>query len=123
MEVSEGAAFIDAVVSGDYEAAYFSFGMEHPFQDNAFVLLPGGPLNVLDTDDPEIAAWNLEAASLPEEEAAEIYRKINKKVVEEAWVLVTHFQDSVLLTNDRVSGMEPYVSQDSMSIYNWRIED
>ena len=53
----------------------------------------------------------------------ELWQQINEKVTEEAWFLVTHAADSILLVKPNVTGTEPYLNQDSLSIYEWGIEE
>jgi peptide/nickel transport system substrate-binding protein len=123
LNVVDGNAYVDAFISGDYPAAYFSFGSEHPSQDNANMILPGASLNVLNTTDQEVVDLDAQAARASGDEQVALWQQINTKITEEAWFLVTHAADSILLVNSRVTGTTPYVNQDSLSIYEWGIEE
>jgi peptide/nickel transport system substrate-binding protein len=123
IEVVEGAGFIEAVVGGTYPASVFSFGSEHPHSDINIMMLPEGPLNVLGTVDEEIGRLYLEAAGSDEAGQRQLYQQINEKATEEAWFLVTHFTDSILIAQPYLSGLETYLNQDSLSVYGWRTSE
>jgi peptide/nickel transport system substrate-binding protein len=123
LNVVDGNAYVEAFISGEYPAAYFTFGSEFPSQDNANMILPGAPLNVLNTEDAEIIDLDAQASQASGDEQIKLWQQINTKVVEQAWFLVTHAADSILLVNAKVTGTTPYVNQDSLSIYEWDIEE
>jgi peptide/nickel transport system substrate-binding protein len=123
LNVVDGNAYVDAFISGEYPAAYFTFGSEFPSQDNANMILPGASLNVLNTTDQEVVDLDAEAARASGDEQVALWQQINTKITEEAWFLVTHAADSILLVNPKVTGTTPYVNQDSLSIYEWDIEE
>jgi peptide/nickel transport system substrate-binding protein len=123
LEVIDGSGFIEAMVSGDYPASVFTFGSEHPHSDFSIMVLDGGSLNILNTTDPEVDRLYKEAAGSDEDEQRELYQQINEIVTEDAWFLVTHQQDSILVAQPHLSGLDPYLNQDSLSIYLWRTSE
>lgn len=116
------SGFVAAVLSGEYDAPYMSFGVEHPHVDIANLLLPDAPFNPLHADDPEIAALRTSAAAKDPEAAAADYQAVNQRITENAWFLVTNRPGMVWFTSPKVSGFEIYALQAAPAIYGWQIE-
>lgn len=116
------SGFVEAVISGDYDAPFMSYGMEHPHSDAQFLLLPDGTFNPFDTENEEIADLWAEAATLPADEAASRYQDINRLVTEEAWFLPVFRPTAVYFVNPDVSNFEVYALQAAPAIYGWKID-
>lgn len=123
LNVVDGNAYVEEFISGKYPAAFFTFGSEFPSQDNANMLLPNASLNVLHTTDQQVIDLDAEASKASGDQQVKLWQQINTRITEQAWFLVTHAADSVLLVNPKVTGTTPYVNQDSLSIYEWDIQE
>jgi peptide/nickel transport system substrate-binding protein len=117
------AGFIETWLDGNHPMPNVIFGGRHPYEMTKLFLLEDSSFNPYHTADETVAQLFDEAVAAPDEDVMyEKFIAINEHVTEQAWFLVTHFEDIVYLVGPNVSGVETYPNQAVPSIYGWSAE-
>ena len=117
------AGFIETWLDGNHPVPNVIFGGRHPYEMTKLFLLEDSTFNPYGTADETVAELYAEAVAAPDEATMyETFAELNAYVTEQAWFLVSHFEDIVYLVGPGVSGVETYPNQAVPSIYGWSAE-
>jgi peptide/nickel transport system substrate-binding protein len=117
------AGFIETWLDGNHPVPNVIFGGRHPYEMTKLFLLEDASFNPYGTADETITELYEQAVAATDEAAMNAaFTELNQYVTEQAWFLVSHFEDIVYLVGPRVSGVETYPNQAVPSIYGWSAE-
>ena len=118
------AGFIETWLDGNHPVPNVVFGGRHPYEmTRSCSCSKNSTFNPYGTADQTVAELYAEAVAAPDEATMyETFAELNAYVTEQAWFLVSHFEDIVYLVGPGVSGVETYPNQAVPSIYGWSAE-
>jgi len=117
------AGFIETWMDGNHPVPNVIYGARHPYEMTNLFLLPDGAFNPYGTTDQAVIDLYEQAVAAPDEEAqTEIWIDISRHVTEQAWFLVTHYEEVATFVGPNLQGVETYPSQAVPSIYGWHAE-
>jgi peptide/nickel transport system substrate-binding protein len=121
-DVDSATALQQIFVDREFSGMVMNMGQSSSDWVTQSTLLAPGTFNFFGTTDETVQQISSEARALPSEESAELYRELNRHVVEEAWFLPFYRMTYKLITVPGITAV-PQAGSAETSIYNYSLAD
>lgn len=111
--------FISDLASGRDPAAQFLFGVQDTNLDAHQLITPTAIFNPFHGSDAKLNSILAEAQTAAPAQRTKLYEQFNERLTQQAWFLITNFEDVTVFANSKVKNVTFWPSRAVPSIYGW----